>query len=239
MNEAKIIFLGTCNVGKTQLTQLLSGKKYEENTESTIACSYSHIQFAHDNVTFSLNIWDTCGHEKFESITKNYYRDTDIFLLVFSFDDNKSMDRLHYYIDLIKKELLPSNIIFIGNKSDLIDKKEAEIKIRKFQQNIEKIDYDLQKTSYLIVSAKQNYGIDKFIKTIHEHVIELYDDYYFKKNLEKYNNVSKKSVVNIANSFNVVKDLNNNRVINMDNMDSIAMIENENTKAQENCCVIF
>ncbi|XP_019861780.1 PREDICTED: ras-related protein RABF1-like [Amphimedon queenslandica] len=68
-----------------------------------------------------LNLNDTVGQERYKSLTKQFYRNADIALLVFSIDDGPSFHKIEFW----RKEVLSHNIekdvamILIGNKDDL------------------------------------------------------------------------------------------------------------------------
>jgi small GTP-binding protein len=67
-----------------------------------------------------LHIWDTAGQEKFKSVTKHYYRGTDICFLAFDLTCEESFNEVSHWIKEIK-EFTPEGclIVLIGNKSDL------------------------------------------------------------------------------------------------------------------------
>ena len=50
-----------------------------------------------------LHIWDTCGEEKYRSINKNYYHDTDAAILVYDLTDTRTIDGVTFYMEQIKE----------------------------------------------------------------------------------------------------------------------------------------
>ena len=51
-----------------------------------------------------MQIWDTVGQEKFDSITSSYYRITDVVIFVYAINDLSSFENInHWYTELNKK----------------------------------------------------------------------------------------------------------------------------------------
>jgi small GTP-binding protein len=77
--EAKVIFVGPPAVGKTTLSTVLLGRPFESNVIPTTAPMFAcHTVSVDSDHEVSLHFWDTAGHERFQAITKPFYRDADI-----------------------------------------------------------------------------------------------------------------------------------------------------------------
>ena len=50
-----------------------------------------------------LQIWDTAGQERFQTITSTFYKGASIIFLVYDCQDIKSFERVHAFVDSIKK----------------------------------------------------------------------------------------------------------------------------------------
>ena len=74
-----------------------------------------------------IQIWDTAGMEKYQSITKSYYRGAQACLIVFDITNRESFDSIGNWIENFNNFSNPNIekiIILIGNKCDLgIDRK--------------------------------------------------------------------------------------------------------------------
>ena len=78
-----------------------------------------------------MQIWDTVGQEKFDSITTNYYKTTDVVILVYAINDIDSFNNInHWYTELndkgninAKSSIAKNNKIklkvLVGNKKNL------------------------------------------------------------------------------------------------------------------------
>ena len=69
----------------------------------------------------TLQIWDCAGQEKFRALTKLYYRNADLCILVSDLSQPKTLDSIQNYWIYTYIENNPKNtkFILVGNKSDL------------------------------------------------------------------------------------------------------------------------
>ena len=141
--EYKLILLGNSAVGKTSLfKKITTGEFYEKNI-STIGMDRRTIQLDLEvkekgvpiTRSFDIALVDTAGQERFKSITKTYYKESDGILLIYDVTNRESFEQLKIWIDSIYDSLGHSDnskylIILIGNKIDLIgeDGKVREVK---------------------------------------------------------------------------------------------------------------
>lgn len=56
----------------------------------TIGINYVYKIITIDGVKIKLQIWDTAGQDKYKTITKNYYRNSQGVLIVFGIDSRDS-----------------------------------------------------------------------------------------------------------------------------------------------------
>jgi len=129
----KIILLGDCGVGKTAIFQRFINNNFIPDYKCTIGCEYKTRSIKLSiNAIVELCLWDTAGTEKFQSVTRSYYRDANGIVLIFDLTDKKSFNRLKRWVIEIKEYCLKdAEIILVGNKSDcnnrIIDKEEAKL----------------------------------------------------------------------------------------------------------------
>jgi small GTP-binding protein len=126
----KIILLGSVAVGKTAILSRYITNEFNENHNPTIKVNYKvKIENVNNETQAKLNIWDTCGNEKFRAITRQYYKDAHGIILVYDISKRETFESLDSWIEDIKN-CAPANsvIILTGNKSDLADKREVSFK---------------------------------------------------------------------------------------------------------------
>ena len=77
-------------MGKSSLLVRFTKGKFLENYMMTIGISHSWKVINVDNLRLKLNIWDTAGQEKYKTITRNYYKNTNGAVIAFSIDSRES-----------------------------------------------------------------------------------------------------------------------------------------------------
>lgn len=82
----KIIIIGDSGVGKSNILLRFSKGTYTENHMATIGLNFVYKVVTIDDVKVKLQIWDTAGQDKFKTITKSYYRNSQGVLIVFGVD---------------------------------------------------------------------------------------------------------------------------------------------------------
>ena len=126
-NEIKMILLGDCGVGKTNIISRYLRNEFKEGQLSTTGANYSMKKMNIKGITFQINIWDTAGQEKYRSITKMFLQDSQILLLCYSITDHKSFESLEYWYKLAT-DIVGTNIVLgvVGNKSDLFEREQVK-----------------------------------------------------------------------------------------------------------------
>ena len=126
--EFKIVTIGDSQVGKTSIIKRYIDNKFHYNTVSTIGIFNSQKKIILKNgEEIILKLVDTAGQERYNSLSKNFFRNTHAVLFVFSFDSPKSFKNLGKWIKLFNEENTNQKKIvlyLIGNKKDL--KKEVD-----------------------------------------------------------------------------------------------------------------
>ncbi|XP_011408824.1 PREDICTED: ras-related protein Rab-1-like [Amphimedon queenslandica] len=123
--QLRIIFVGDSGVGKTSIFKLFENHEVFQSPVVTInpQTIERNIVIGPPHETVKLLIYDTAGHERFRTFTRQYYQDADIAFLVFSITDGPSF---HHIGEIWMKEMATNRqgnteMILIGNKSDLAD----------------------------------------------------------------------------------------------------------------------
>ena len=93
-NFLKIVILGDSGVGKTTLLQQYLNGKVNLNSKPTIGADFSKKEVLIDDNVVTLQIWDTAGQEKFQSLGYAFYRGADCCCLVYDITNPVSMENL-------------------------------------------------------------------------------------------------------------------------------------------------
>ena len=73
-----------------------------------------------------IQIWDTAGEEAYRSITRSYYKSAACVFIVYDISDKKSFNDVDLWLKDCREICFKSVLIYlIGNKSDLVDKRQV------------------------------------------------------------------------------------------------------------------
>ena len=119
-NEIKVILLGDCGVGKTNIISRYINDEFKDSILSTSGANYVVKSIDLDGKNYQLNIWDTAGQERYRSVTKMFIQDSQILILCYSIIEHKTFEDLDFWYNLAI-EIVGKDIILgiAGNKSDL------------------------------------------------------------------------------------------------------------------------
>ena len=127
--EYKVILIGNSEVGKTSLFKKITTGQFSEKNISTIGMDKKtlpvEIEINNIKKNVDISLVDTAGEERFRSITKNYFKESDGILLLYDVTNRDSFKNVENWIESIN-EMLGSHkdskyvIFLIGNKIDLI-----------------------------------------------------------------------------------------------------------------------
>ena len=131
--EYKIVLIGNSAVGKTSLFKKLATGEFSEKNISTIGMDKKTLSFeieVNENSNtvkkqVNISLVDTAGQERFRSITKNYFKESDGILLLYDVTSKDTFKNVETWIDSIHESIGNHKnskyiIILIGNKTDLI-----------------------------------------------------------------------------------------------------------------------
>ena len=162
----KLIIIGDSDVGKTTLIYRYTDNYFNEEIAPTVGLDNKVKKLNIQGLQAKIQIWDTAGQEKYDSLTSQLYKNTDGIILVFDLTNNTSFISIKKYIEKIKKNCDHKiKKLLVGNKVDMKD----GIKVNK------KDIYDLCKNNclkYNDVSAKENINVEKAFRTIIDSIIE-------------------------------------------------------------------
>ena len=152
----KVVLLGDSGVGKTCIIKRFVSNSFESNMITTNAANYCSKMVKFENLGKSLlfDIWDTAGQEKYRALTKFFYKDAVVVILVYDITRVDSFENMkNYWYKQLQENCDKSIVIGVaGNKSDLfVDEKVSESEARDFADKIGAI--------FELTSAQNNTGI--------------------------------------------------------------------------------
>ena len=119
-DSINIIIIGDTNVGKTTLMKRYINGHFTENIIPSLGIELYRKIKEINRKKYLIKIWDTCGQERFRSITQNYYRNADGVMLLFDSNNIESFHNLNIWLNSLKEYSIKNfPLIIIGTKSDL------------------------------------------------------------------------------------------------------------------------
>jgi len=126
-NTLKIVVVGDSGVGKTCLMQRYMTGGFSSEYRTTVGADFLSTKITNDDTTYSLQIWDTAGQEKFQAIGSAFYRGSDCCIVVFDVSNRKSFENIGTWMNEFKIQGevdKPDSFPFVifGNKCDKLDR---------------------------------------------------------------------------------------------------------------------
>ena len=220
----KVIMIGDLAVGKTSILNRFIKNEFNNSYTSTIGVEFSAKNIIIDNINeCRLKIWDTSGEERFRSITKQYFKDTQGAFLIFDLTKKSTFDKLNVWLEDLNDNA-PENvsIILVGNKMDIKD--------RKIYLSDDAKKFALKnKMPYIEVSAKEGTNVVYLFETLCKKLVNKSNN-RMSINL----NSGKKEKKNKEEIFNIKKNNEKKKNIELDKkiFEGRGKIENK----KSNCC---
>ncbi|CAD5110902.1 DgyrCDS264 [Dimorphilus gyrociliatus] len=130
----KFLALGDSGVGKSHMIHSFVNESFHNESTLGVDFKVKTIRFktgAGSEYNIRLQIWDTCGQERFHSICKSFYRDAMAFLVVFDLTNKKTLKNVEWWLKEVKRNAYSTtpDLVLCGNKSDDLrrDVKDSEI----------------------------------------------------------------------------------------------------------------
>ena len=128
INEAKVIFIGESNYGKTHLIELLRQGEINRDIRTTHGIERSHMQIPFKNEEIRLNIWDLGGQEFMRSTHQFFFSERTLYVLVTL--ARRERNELNHWLKLANQLGNQAPVLVVINKIDLdphdLDRKSLE-----------------------------------------------------------------------------------------------------------------
>ena len=154
--DIKIVILGVSEVGKTCLLLKYFEDKFYESSLSSIGIDYKTKFFKFEGLKVKANYVDTAGQERFRAMSKIFYADAEIAILVYDITREDSFQEIkNYWMNEIKENASKDIIVgIVANKCDLIEDEQVnENDARQFAKNYH--------AEFFPTSAKNKDGINE------------------------------------------------------------------------------
>jgi len=122
--QMKFLLIGEQAVGKSSLINQYIEGKFEENLLCAAGLDLKKKYIKINEKSIKLMIYDTAGHERFRTLSKNQISSTKGILIVYDVTEKESFDALNFWMKSFKENANKNAIcLIIGNKIDLENKR--------------------------------------------------------------------------------------------------------------------
>ena len=170
----KFIVVGDSNTGKSALTVQFCEQRFTPYQSMTIGVEYSSKFIERPDEYIKIQLWDTAGQEKYQALTRSYYKNVSGVLLVYDTTNILSFNNLDMWLSKIKEQCPPNVVItLVGNKTDKMNRRSVSYEMGKnyaadngllfFETSAtdyESINCCVEKTCDLITNLINNKEID-------------------------------------------------------------------------------
>ncbi|XP_013188985.1 ras-related protein Rab-24 [Amyelois transitella] len=121
--DFKVVLLGSEHVGKTSLVIRFVNCHFNSNTpyQNTIGAAFCAKRMHSNGQDFNVGIWDTAGSERYEAMTKTYYRGAHAAIICYEPSSLKSWARLRHWLQELRVVEEDCKVYLCGTKKDLLD----------------------------------------------------------------------------------------------------------------------
>mmetsp|Transcript_84404 Transcript_84404/g.176672 ORF Transcript_84404/g.176672 Transcript_84404/m.176672 type:complete len:220 (-) Transcript_84404:104-763(-) len=118
----KVVLVGDSSVGKSALVFRFIHNKLLVDSRATVGIAFfkQNLVDSETGEDYTLQIWDTAGQEKFQSVTTHHYRGADGALLVYDVSNEQSFLHLDKWLSELRENTDPNlAVCLVGTKADL------------------------------------------------------------------------------------------------------------------------
>ena len=177
--KCQLLIIGDSTVGKTSILGRYANGVFNAHYLATIGLDNFTKDEVIDNKTIRIKIWDTAGQEKYQSLTKGFFRNAQGIMVVFDVTNSETYEDIKYWTQSIKthmgSDIDKISVIIIGNK---IDSNEREVKREDAEVYCQELGYP-----YFETSAKTGENVDETIKYLVKEVLKKISIFYFNGNI--------------------------------------------------------
>ena len=154
LNEAKVVFIGSGNVGKTSLVNMLVNNNFDSNQLKTEGIEINNWIIANKKQKINVHIWDFGGQEIMHATHKFFMTERSLYFIVVNSreEDRYGEKELDYWLKLVNSYAPNSPIVVVINKCEIHP---ANIDKRTYKINYDKI------VDFIETSCVNKTGIDE------------------------------------------------------------------------------
>ena len=202
--QFKVLIVGDAVVGKTQIVSRYVKDSFVEEYKYTEGIGLDSKSISFNNKNINLQLYDTSGQERYRTIRQNYYKGSQLIVLVYAINNRNSFEHIPKLVEEVKTQNENAKFLLVGNKLDLEEEREVSTEDAKKYSEENNI-------GFIEVSAKTGTNIEKMFNSSLSKLLEEKnkDEENISKNINEFNNNEKNSSMN-SNGVQNKNGINNN-----------------------------
>ncbi|KAL3864013.1 hypothetical protein ACJMK2_005725 [Sinanodonta woodiana] len=161
--KCKVVLLGADSVGKTCLVLRYIRGRFPSMVDATIGAYMTDKKEQIDKKEVTLQIWDTAGHEKYDSLTQIYYRKANAIIICYDVTRRESIDKACSWLQKVIKTEQDCKIYLCETRIGLVYQRCADADFTTIMALAEEYKVPIYKTS-----SKTGENIDVLFKKVVE-----------------------------------------------------------------------
>eukprot|EP00013_Stygamoeba_regulata_P026702 CAMPEP_0177649168 /NCGR_PEP_ID=MMETSP0447-20121125/11225_1 /TAXON_ID=0 /ORGANISM="Stygamoeba regulata, Strain BSH-02190019" /LENGTH=206 /DNA_ID=CAMNT_0019151873 /DNA_START=256 /DNA_END=876 /DNA_ORIENTATION=- len=180
--DVKVVILGQHDVGKTCLVERYLLGKFKANVTATVGAAFGAKKVDVDGTSVTLGIWDTAGAERYESMSRIYYRSARAAIVCYDLTNKASFNKVRFWVEELLASEKNCEIYLVGTKADRVSEGEearaiSAATVENYASNIN--------AKVLETSAKTGQNVDQLFNTIaHDYVAKYGTEVVKQKNVQ-------------------------------------------------------
>lgn len=168
LHTRKVVLVGDTAVGKSSVVLRYTKNQFHEAHQLTIGAAFVTKDLTVTNKKLGkqsgvrLHIWDTAGEEAYHSMTKFFYREAQIGIVVYDITQRDSFAHAESWIADFREQCPDASVVLVGNKCDI----ESHRMVPTDQGQMKA--QDLGCSYFVEVSAKTNKNVQSVFQKIAE-----------------------------------------------------------------------
>ena len=114
----KVLVIGDVEVGKTTIFNQFTKHEFYPSYSPTTGYDFFSVKLKTNNKVMKLQIWDTSGNPSYRAICLQWFRNSELCIVVYSVTNLDSFNNVKIWINDLRANNSEAPIVLLGNQSD-------------------------------------------------------------------------------------------------------------------------
>ena len=114
----KVLVIGDVEVGKTTIFNQFTKHEFYPSYSPTTGYDFFSVKLKTNNKVMKLQIWDTSGNPSYRAICLQWFRNSELCIVVYSVTNLDSFNNVKIWINDLRANNSDAPIVLLGNQSD-------------------------------------------------------------------------------------------------------------------------